>query len=1130
MNSIDIFPWNDNFNTGIEIVDQQHQRLVLLLNRLASHLAFQTDLPALDDIFDELAAYAVYHFQSEEAIWHAFLPADVLEAEHKAGHEDFVKTIEQLKNQQGTQSVERVIEELLAYLARWLASHILENDRHMALIVQGMQAGASAEQAKIDAKLAIDCNLKVLIDIILSSYSSLTRNTLQMMRELVAHKRDLEFLRKLSLAVDQSPSSIIITDINANIEFVNDSFLKVTGYSRAEVIGQNPRILKSGQTPDAIYKAMWETLSAGEVWEGELINKRKDGSLYTEHAIISPIFQAEGNPSHFLAIKEDITARKQAEIALKQSEEKFRSIFEYSNDALMFMKGDCYVDGNSSSLAMFGVESVEALKGLTPVDLSPTFQSDGSLSVTLAKGQIDKAYSDGFSRFDWLHRRKDGEEFAAEVGLYAFKLQNETVLLANVRDISERKRAEKQLAESEYKYHSLIDLAGDAIFIIDAATGLIIDCNRSASNLLGRAKSDIINSSQTTLHPDNQFEHYQRLINEHIVSGKAIAEDMSVQHQDGRIIPVDITATMIELGGNPVILGVFRDITKRKQVEDEMRIAATAFDTQQGMLITNANREIVRINKTFTEISGYSANELLGNNPRILSSGLHDADFYADMWRSINASGVWQGEIWDRRKSGEVYPVNLTVTAVRDKQNNITNYVATHSDITQLKQHQVEIEHIAYHDPLTQLPNRRLLADRMGLALSRAKRTNESVAIVCIDLDGFKEVNDTFGHDAGDQLLIEAAHRMQHCVRTEDTVSRLGGDEFVLLLGGISNRDDCEVTLRRVLGEMTKPFNIGDTRSICISGSIGYTLFPEDTADADTLLRHADHAMYGAKQSGKNRFHRFDLKQDNRVTANWGALTLIEKALENGEFRLFIQPKVSLLSGQVVGAEALIRWQHPIRGLVYPVEFLALLEKHELSIKLGHWVICEGMRILHGWVEQGIDLTLSVNVSARQLRESDFSSKLAATLQEFQSVPPRQLEIEIVESAALDDISKVSTLIMACRALGVRFSLDDFGTGYSSLTYLNRLAVDTLKIDQTFVRDMLDDDNALAIVRGVIGLARAFNNETVAEGVETWPQAAKLKAMGCGIIQGYAVAKPMPAENFPAWLTQFQMPDLKDYL
>jgi len=261
-----------------------------------------------------------------------------------------------------------------------------------------------------------------------------------------------------------------------------------------------------------------------------------------------------------------------------------------------------------------------------------------------------------------------------------------------------------------------------------------------------------------------------------------------------------------------------------------------------------------------------------------------------------------------------------------------------------------------------------------------------------------------------------------------------------------------------------------------------------------------------------------------------GALGLIEKALENDEFRLFIQPKVSLLSGQVVGAEALIRWQHPIRGLVYPIEFLSLLEKHELAIKLGHWVISEGLRILNSWVEQGIELTLSVNVSARQLRETDFSSKLAATLEKFPSVPPQQLEIEIVESAALDDISKVSSLIMACRALGVRFSLDDFGTGYSSLTYLNRLAVDTLKIDQTFVRDMLDDDNALAIIRGVIGLARAFNNETVAEGVETWRQAAKLKAMGCGMIQGYVVAKPMAAENFPAWLTQFQIPHLKDYL
>lgn len=389
---------------------------------------------------------------------------------------------------------------------------------------------------------------------------------------------------------------------------------------------------------------------------------------------------------------------------------------------------------------------------------------------------------------------------------------------------------------------------------------------------------------------------------------------------------------------------------ERKHNEETQRVAARVFDTaSEGIMFTDANARIQDVNDAFLVMSGYTREEVIGKSPRLLHSEHHNADFYEAMWRSIKRDGHWRGEIWNRKKNGELYAGILSISRVLDDRQQPVRYISLFTDITPLKQHQQDIERLAYHDALTQLPNRALLADRMHQGLARAKRFDESTAIVCLDLDGFKVVNDAYGHDAGDRLLIETAQRLVACVRTGDTVSRLGGDEFVLLLCGLSSPDACDVTLRRVLSELAIPFNLGEGRQGNISASIGYTLYPEDDADADTLLRHADHAMYAAKQSGKNRYHQFDLKQDNRTKANWGALARIQNALDKGELQLYIQPKIYLDSGEVAGAEALIRWIHPIRGVVPPAEFLPLIENQELAISVGAWVIEEGLRLLDRW-------------------------------------------------------------------------------------------------------------------------------------------------------------------------------------
>ena len=566
---------------------------------------------------------------------------------------------------------------------------------------------------------------------------------------------------------------------------------------------------------------------------------------------------------------------------------------------------------------------------------------------------------------------------------------------------------------------------------------------------------------------------------------------------------------------------------QRKQSQQSLQLMSKVFsEAQEGIFLTDAQGIVIDVNLAYLCIIGYSRKESLGQYAAVLNFTEHPSTFYVQFWEQLKNQGRWRGEIWNRKKNGTLFAAILNFSAVNDDDGNLLCYLGMVTDITQLKMHQQEIEEIAFHDALTSLPNRPLLADRMHQALARVDRNKDLLAVACLDLDGFKSVNDTYGHSAGDSLLIEVAHRLLSSVRSCDTVARLGGDEFAILLSGIESREHCEVILQRILLALATPYHINQKAISSISGSMGYTLFPMDNVDPDTLLRHADQAMYIAKQAGKNRFHYFDIREDKRIQANWLVITRIEKALKNGELCLYVQPKVNLKTGEVVGAETLIRWQHPIRGTILPGEFLPLTEDCNLSISIGEWVIREALQIMQNWREQGLLLPLSINISARQIRQGNFREQLSTIIKQFPDMPPGQLEIEIIESAALDDLQQISQLIASCKILGVNFALDDFGTGYSSLTYLKRLAVTTLKIDQSFVHDLLDDENDLAIVRGVVGLAKAFNAEIIAEGLENWQQARCLLDMGCFIAQGYVIAHPMPANDFLDWRKHFQMPDL----
>jgi diguanylate cyclase (GGDEF)-like protein/PAS domain S-box-containing protein len=560
-------------------------------------------------------------------------------------------------------------------------------------------------------------------------------------------------------------------------------------------------------------------------------------------------------------------------------------------------------------------------------------------------------------------------------------------------------------------------------------------------------------------------------------------------------------------------------------VEERLRLHTTAFDnSHEGITLTNAQGEILDVNAAFTRITGYERSEVIGRNPRVLKSGRHDQAFYEGMWKSVLDKGAWRGEIWNRSKFGDVYPELLSIAAVHDADGQLTHFVAVFSDISRLKEQEKQLVQMAYFDALTGLPNRVLLADRIVQASAQTRRNGTLMAICYLDLDGFKPINDTWGHDVGDQLLVEMANRFKATLRAGDTVARLGGDEFVLLMLGLADMAECERAVQRMLHAVSKPLLVAP-QPVMLSASIGVSVFPADDCDADALLRHADQAMYRAKQSGKNCFHVFDADLDRYTRSRYDRVARIQDAFDFNEIVLHYQPKVDMRAGRVSGAEALVRWRHPERGMLAPVEFLPLIEDHDMVIRLGEWAIETALGQMEAWRAQGLSIPVSVNVARRQLHGAGFVQRLSEALARHPGVA-HQLELEVLETTALEDMIKVSRVIEECGDLGVAFSLDDFGTGYSSLTYLKRLPVKSVKIDQGFVGEILSDPNNLVIVQGVIGLSNAFQRTAIAEGVETAEHGRLLLQLECDQAQGFGIGRPMPPEEIPGWVRDWR-PDLQ---
>jgi len=686
---------------------------------------------------------------------------------------------------------------------------------------------------------------------------------------------------------------------------------------------------------------------------------------------------------------------------------------------------------------------------------------------------------------------------------------------------AERQQAESTLRDSEEKLRALYELSPLGIALTDME-GKFVDFNAAFQALCGYSTDELKALDYWELTPKKYAAQEVRQLDALQRNGRYGPYEKEYIRKDGSLISLQLNGTLTTgSDGKNYIWSIVEDITVRKRVAADLKIAAVALDAQICIVVTDANSTILKVNRAFTEVTGYTAEDAVGQTPRLFKSGRHSRDFYRSMWESVNCTGTWQGEVWDRRKDGTDYPKWLTITAVRDDDGLVSHYIGVHHDISERKKAQERIEELAFFDSLTHLPNRILLMDRLKQALTASNRNGTCGALLFIDLDNFKTLNDTQGHDHGDKLLQQVAQRLIACVRDGDTVARLGGDEFVVVLGDLhgnmegaaSQTEEIGTKILAELGGIYR-FDRVDHRS---TASVGATLFSGHDASAEDLMKQADLAMYKAKAKGRNTLCFFDVAMHTAVMNRVAAEDDLRRGMQEQQFVLYYQAQVTD-QGHVMGAEVLLRWHHPERGLVPPLEFIPLAEETGLILALGHWVLETACAQLSRWAKHPTlsRLTVAVNVSARQFGETGFVDQVLSVLQKTGANPMR-LKLELTESLLISNLDEVITKMFALKARGVGFSLDDFGTGYSSLSYLKQLPLDQLKIDRSFVRDILIDPNDAAIARTVIALARSLGLGVIAEGVETQAQSDFLADAGCYAYQGYFFSHPVPVERFDAF-------------
>ncbi len=829
-----------------------------------------------------------------------------------------------------------------------------------------------------------------------------------------------------------------------------------------------------------------------------------------------------------LAIIRDVTADKQLHDHVVEREYQLRIALEASGHCLFDLDAKHRVFKFSAEyVQMLGDETAELNESLQY--WSERVHPEDRLRVLseleqCLEGQLPKFHSEFRQRAvdgKWLWVLANGNVVANDLAGKPARMLGIFTQITRQRELGDKLHKERQLLKS------LLDNIPDLVWLKDPGGKYLAGNNRfqemygvTEAQLLGRKDSDFVSKKQANFFRSCDLKAMTSKVPYVFEEWVTFAGDgHQALLETSKVALFDEDQTLIG------VLGIGHDITERKAMEARLERAASVFSSAlEGIMITDLLGNILDVNASFCRITGYEVSEVLGQNARMLSSGQHDELFYQQMWQALLQQGYWAGEIWNRRKNGELFPEMLHISLLRDKSQQPNAYLALFSDISRVKAQQQQLEHNAHFDALTGLPNRVLLVDRLQQALLYTRRHQQTVAVAFLDLDGFKAINDRYGHECGDLLLIALSARLSEVLRAGDTIARLGGDEFVAVLSQLQHPSASQPILERLLEAAAAPIVVQD-HEMQVSASIGVTFVPQpQEVDADLLLRQADQAMYQAKLAGKNRICRFDPLHDSTARHRFLRIEALDKAITDGQLLLYFQPKVHLGNGSLLGFEALARWQDPVHGFLVPADFIGLLHQHPIAIRFGDWAIATALAQLEVWRQQGLITAVSVNIDVMQLFAADFADNLLAKLHQYPELRPWQLELEIVETGALDNLRQVSRLIARLQSAGIRVALDDFGTGYSSLTFIKQLPTHAIKIDQSFVGQMLVDAEQLVIIDSVIGLADSLGRQLIAEGVESVAHGKLLLELGCTFGQGFGIAKPMPGEQVTAWIQQWQIP------
>ena len=927
----------------------------------------------------------------------------------------------------------------------------------------------------------------------------LLRNSLRLVSRVAEQNR---------LLLLGASDGISILDQRGHILEASESFCEALGYSREEIIGKPIHSLDASMSSEEVSRTIEHVFHEGQVLRFESAHRHKAGMTIPVE-VTAKRLMVSGQHVIFTSTR-NISERLRVESQLRESEKRFRQLIEKNHSVMLEIHPESgqILAANESAATYYGYPLDTLMQmSIAQINVAPPQEVADEMRHVV---QEERGY------FNFHHRLASGEIREVEVYSTPVEIHGQQHLFSIVHDISIRRQAELSVKLLMEEQRAILN--SDIVGISKVRDRRMLWVNDAYAKMFGYSREELTGQTTDMLYPDaDAKDSFAAAAYPVVNAGEVFKTQVQYKRKDGSLGWCNMTGALVS-PVSMVSVWAFTDVTEIIAADSSRRLAASVFsNSYDGIVITDVQNHIVDVNPAFSRITGFSRDEVLGKNPKQITSGRQDEGFYQAMWSNLQQSGSWHGEIWNRRKTGEIYAEMLSISAVRDQRGEVQNYIGVFSDISSLKLHEQELDKIAHFDALTGLPNRRLFQNQLQRAIQLAHRTECDVALLVIDLDRFKEVNDTLGHDAGDQLLQDAAKRLQLCVRESDSIARLGGDEFVVVMPGVKGQAAVTRVAQSIVDAMQTTFWL-QGQEACISASVGVAIFPDDAKDAISLFKHADQAMYEAKELGRNRFEFFK-KSMQTIALNRVAIGLaLRHAFDAEQFELLYQPILELDGGRIVKCEALIRWQHPERGLIGPTEFISIAEDIGLIGQIGEWVFRQAtsdiarINAAKGSHDQA-PICVGVNVSPKQFHYGLELQHWLAHLEKI-GLPPELLVVEVTEGLLLESRPEVAAQLLTLRDAGIQVAIDDFGTGYSALSYLTKFHIDFLKIDQSFISRIESSMEDLAIVEAIVSMAHKLGIKVIAEGIETPAQRALLMSAECDLGQGFHFAKPMCFEDF----------------